>query len=94
MQGFDYSKALKSKTGPWTYDALNEWLHKPSAYAPGTRMTFAGIKSDKERADVIDYLRTLSAKPEALPSPTEAPPPAAASGAAAAPPGGPPAPAK
>jgi cytochrome c len=67
MEGFTYSNALKSKQGPWTFDELNEWLHQPSAYAPGTRMTFAGIKNDKERADVIDYLRTLSAKPEALP---------------------------
>lgn len=91
MQGFEYSAALKAKSGPWTFAELNEWLHKPSAYAPGTRMSFAGIKNDQERADVIDYLRTLSAKPEALPSPTEAPPPAAAgSSAAAAPAGDPP----
>jgi len=82
MKGFDYSAALKSKTGPWTFVELNEWLHKPSAYAPGTHMTFVGIKNDQERANVIDYLRTLSPKPEALPSPTEAPPPAAAAPAA------------
>ncbi|MGD0109975.1 MAG: cytochrome c family protein [Rhodopila sp.] len=88
MQGFEYSAALKSKTGPWTFDELNEWLNKPSAYAPGTRMSFAGIKSDQERADVIDYLRTLSPNPEALPTPAEAPPPAAA--ASAAPAGDPP----
>ncbi|WP_428541778.1 c-type cytochrome [Rhodopila sp.] len=83
MQGFEYSAALKAKKGPWTFDELNEWLHQPSAYAPGTKMTFAGIKNDKERADVIDYLHTLAAKPEALPSPTEAPPPAAAAAAPA-----------
>ena len=74
MQGFDYSTALKSKTGPWTFDELNEWLRQPSVYAPGTRMSFAGIKSDQERADVIDYLRTLSPNPEPLPPPTEASP--------------------
>ena len=95
MQGFDYSTALKGKTGPWTFDALNAWLHQPSTYAPGTRMTFAGINNDKERADVIDYLRTLSPKPEPLPSPTEATPPLAAPAAAttataAAPAGDPP----
>jgi cytochrome c len=92
MQGFDYSAALKSKTGPWTFDELNEWLNKPSAYAPGTRMSFAGIRNDQERADVIDYLHTLSATPVALPSPTEAPPaaPAAGKAAAAAPAGDPP----
>jgi cytochrome c len=74
MQGFDYSAALKGKSGPWTFDELNEWLRQPSAYAPGTRMSFAGIKSDQERADVIDYLRTLSANPEPLPNPAEAAP--------------------
>jgi cytochrome c len=86
MEGFNYSTALKSKAGPWTFDELNEWLHKPSAYAPGTRMSFAGISNDQERANVIDYLHTLSPNPEALPPPVaEAPPaPAAASNASAA----------
>jgi cytochrome c len=83
MEGFNYSTALKSKQGPWTYDELNEWLHKPSAYAPGTRMSFAGINNDKQRADVIDWLHTLSDNPEPLPSPDQAP--AAAAPAAAAP---------
>ena len=68
MQGFDYSSALKGKQGPWTYDALNEWLTKPSAYAPGTKMTFAGLPSEKQRADVIAYLRTLSGAPVPLPT--------------------------
>ncbi len=85
MAGFDYSNALKSKTGPWTFAELNEWLHKPSAYAPGTRMGFAGIANDQERANVIDYLRTLSPNPVPLPSPTEAPAPAAPGAAPAAP---------
>jgi cytochrome c len=83
--GFNYSPAMqKFKGQPWTYDALNDWLFKPSAYAPGTRMTFAGITSDKQRADVIAYLRSLSDSPEPLPSPQEAqqatPPTGAAGG--------------
>ena len=53
MEGFNYSTALKSKAGPWTFDELNEWLRKPSAYAPGTRMAFAGIR-------MIRNARTLS----------------------------------
>jgi cytochrome c len=83
MQGFDYSNALKSKKGPWTFDALNEWLYKPSAYAPGTRMGFAGIKDNQTRADVIDYLRSLSPKPLPLPVATAVPAPAAGGPAAA-----------
>jgi cytochrome c len=91
MEGFNYSAALKAHAGPWTFAELNEWLTKPSAYAPGTKMTYAGVKDDKERADIIDYLHTLSHNPEALPTPTEAelhPAPAAA--AAAGPAGDPP----
>ncbi len=83
MQGFAYSDAIKGKTGPWTFEELNEWLHSPRTYAPGTKMGFAGITDDKQRADVIDYLRTLSASPEPLPDPAAAP--AAAAPAAPAP---------
>jgi cytochrome c len=70
MQGYEYSAALKAKAGPWTYDELYEWLKKPSAYAPGTKMSYAGLADPKKRADVIDYLRTLAASPEALPPAT------------------------
>jgi cytochrome c len=84
--GFDYSSALKGKKGPWTYDELNEWLYKPAGYAPGTRMAFAGLSNNKQRADVIDYLRSLSHNPEPLPAVTATP---AAAHAAAAPSGPP-----
>ena len=68
-QGFDYSPALEKYKGqPWTYEALNKWLTDPQTYAPGTRMTYAGIKNPQQRADVIDWLRTLSDHPEPLPS--------------------------
>jgi cytochrome c len=69
MEGFNYTAGMKAKTGPWTFDELNVWLHKPSAYVPGTRMAFAGISNDQLRADVIDYLHTLSANPVPLPAP-------------------------
>jgi cytochrome c len=69
MEGFNYSAELKAKTGPWTFDELNEWLHKPAAYVPGTRMAFAGINNDQQRANVIAYLRSLSPNPVPLPSP-------------------------
>jgi cytochrome c len=78
-EGFNYSPAMqKFKGQPWTFDALNQWLYKPSTYAPGTRMSFAGITSDKQRADVIAYLRSLSDNPVPLPSPQEAKAPATA----------------
>jgi cytochrome c len=65
--GFNYSSALKSKNGTWDFNALNAWLTKPTAYAPGTAMTFAGLSNDKQRADVIAYLDTLSKNPVPLP---------------------------
>jgi cytochrome c len=84
--GFSYSAPMeKFKGQPWTFDALNEWLYKPSAYVPGTRMAYAGIPSDKQRADVIAYLRTLSDSPVPLPA-AQAAPASAPAGAAA--PGG------
>jgi cytochrome c len=90
-EGFNYSPALeKFKGQPWTFDDLNHWLDKPSEYAPGTRMTFAGIPSAQQRADVIAYLRSLSPNPIPLPAPEAAPAPApAAAKPAAAVPGAP-----
>lgn len=69
--GFNYSAALKSKNGAWDFNALNSWLTKPSTYAPGTAMTFAGLTNDKQRADVIAYLDTLSPNPVPLPKPPQ-----------------------
>jgi cytochrome c len=65
--GFAYSNGLKGKAGAWGYEDLNAWLKKPAAYAAGTKMAFAGINSDKQRANVIAYLRSLAASPAALP---------------------------
>ena len=68
MQGFNYTDGLKAKTGPWTFEELNQWLKKPSSYVKNTRMAFAGISNDKSRADVIVYLRSLSHDPVPLPT--------------------------
>ncbi len=65
--GFSYSDSLKKKEGPWTYEEMNVWLKKPGSFAPGTKMAFAGINSEKQRADVIAFLRSLSANPAPLP---------------------------
>jgi len=65
---FNYSAGMKGmhdKT--WDYEALNAFLNKPAAAVPGTRMAFAGLSQAQQRADVIGYLRTLSANPVPLP---------------------------
>ena len=68
-EGYTYSAALKGKEGAWDFDNLNAWLTKPAAYAPGTKMTYAGVVDTQVRANVIAYLRTLSANPVPLPAP-------------------------
>ena len=67
VPGFNYSAPLKAKGGTWTFDALNAWLTNPRAVVPGTAMTFAGLQSEKQRADVVAYLDTLSKNPVPLP---------------------------
>jgi cytochrome c len=83
--GFNYSAALKAKGGTWTFDALNTWLKNPRADVPGTLMTFAGLPSEKQRADVIDYLNSNSDKPLPLPKAAEAAPAGGGNPPAAAP---------
>ena len=67
VAGFNYSAALKGMTGTWTFDELNKWLTDPRAMVPGTAMTFAGLANEKQRADIIAYLDTLSKNPVPLP---------------------------
>ncbi|SDD89585.1 c-type cytochrome [Belnapia rosea] len=93
VEGFNYSAALKGKQGPWDYEELNHWLYKPSSYAPGTRMAFAGLANTQQRANVVAYLRSLSPNPKPLPPAGAAAAPAAAPAAAAAAPAAAPAPA-
>jgi cytochrome c len=68
--GFNFSSAMKTKGGKWTYDELNKFLTNPRSYIPGTNMTFAGLSRDSQRADVIAYLRSLSDNPQPLPAAT------------------------
>ena len=67
VAGFRYSGALKAKGGKWTFAALNKWLTDPRGDVPGTSMTFVGVASEKQRADLIAYLDTLSKNPVPLP---------------------------
>jgi len=67
-EGFAYSNALKEKSGEtWSYDNLNAFLERPKDWAPGTKMSFAGLKKPEQRAAVIAYLRSLSDSRAALP---------------------------
>jgi len=72
--GFNFSAAMKSKGGNWTFEELNKFLANPRGYIPGTAMTFAGLSRGEQRADVIDYLRTLSDNPLPLPKAAEGAP--------------------
>jgi len=67
MEGFAYSKAIASIDRPWGYEELNRFIANPKAYAPGTKMSFAGLPKVEERAEVIAYLRTLADAPAPLP---------------------------
>lgn len=69
--GYPFSEALKSKGGTWTFEALNEWLANPKKFAPGNKMTFAGLGNPEERAAVMLYLNSQGSNLP-LPSPVEA----------------------
>jgi cytochrome c len=54
--GFAFSDALKGVGGVWDFDKMSAWLTSPRKFAPGTKMSFAGLSNPKDRADVIAYL--------------------------------------
>jgi cytochrome c len=72
--GYTYSSAMEGKGGDWSLDDLNVYLYSPRDFVPGTKMSFAGIKDDKERADLIAYLMKQSDSPMPLPAAKEAAP--------------------
>jgi cytochrome c len=59
---------LTERGGDWSYTELNGFLHKPKTWLSGTKMNFAGLKKPEDRANLIAWLRSLSANPAALPS--------------------------
>lgn len=80
--GFAYSDGLKAKGGNWSFESMNEWLTNPKKFAPGTKMTFAGLGNPEERANLIVY---LNAQGSSLPLPAAEAPPAAEVATAGAP---------
>jgi cytochrome c len=77
VPGFNYSAALKAKGGTWTVENLNPWLADPRGDVPGTLMSFGGVTNDKQRADIVAYLNSLSDNPQPLPAAQKAGAPAA-----------------
>jgi len=65
--GFSYSSALTAKGGNWTYEDIDHMIFKPTAYVRGTKMAFAGLPKEQDRADMIAYLRTMADTPAPLP---------------------------
>ena len=72
--GYAFSDALKKVGGSWNWDNLSKWLTSPRTFAPGTKMTFAGLSNPQDRADVEAFLNQHSDSPQPLP---KAPAPAA-----------------
>lgn len=66
--GYNYSAAMKSRGGKWTFDDLDKFLAHPQNYVAGTKMAYSGIQDPERRADLIGYLRTLSDNPVLLPT--------------------------
>jgi cytochrome c len=66
--GFAYSATLNELEGDWTYEALNAFLESPKGFAPGTKMAFAGVRKDTERADLILYMRAQGDADTPLPA--------------------------
>lgn len=58
IAGFAYSDALKKVPGNWDFAAMDKWLTSPRDYAPGTKMTFAGLGNPEDRANLIAWLNT------------------------------------
>jgi cytochrome c len=73
--GFAFSDALASHGGTWDWNTMSEWLANPKKFAPGTKMTFAGLSNPEDRANVIAFLNAHSDAPKPMPAaPAEAAP--------------------
>ena len=70
--GFAYSPALAGKGGNWDWENLNQWLKSPRDFAPGTKMTFAGLGKAEDRANLLAFLNSKTDSPMPLPAPVAA----------------------
>ena len=60
VEGYKYSSAMVEHGGEWTEERLDEYLADPRGVVKGTKMSFAGLKKEQDRLDVIAYLKSLS----------------------------------
>jgi cytochrome c len=67
--GFSYSSAMMADHGVWDYEKLFRFLKLPAAMVPGTKMSFAGLRSAADRINLLAYLRTQADSPMAIPAP-------------------------
>ena len=67
INDYKYSKALDKYGKAWTFEELNGFLIKPAKWIKGTKMAYAGLRKEKDRASVIKYLNQNSDSPQQLP---------------------------
>ena len=67
ISDYKYSKAMVAYAKEWSYEEMNSYLIKPQAYIKGTKMAFAGLRKEKDRASVILYMNSKSNNPKPLP---------------------------
>ena len=67
VNDYKYSKALSGYGKQWTFEELNGYLIKPAKWIKGTKMAFAGLRKEKDRASVILYMNSKSNSPKPLP---------------------------
>ena len=67
IKDYKYSKAMIAYGKEWTFEEMNSYLIKPQAYIKGTKMAFAGLRKEKDRASVILYMNSKSNNPKNLP---------------------------
>ena len=72
VPGFAYSDALKSVPGNWDFEGMDKWVTSPRKYAPGTKMSFAGLSNPEDRANLIVYMNSMGSNLP-LPAPEAAP---------------------
>ncbi|MGF1659302.1 MAG: cytochrome c family protein [Rubrimonas sp.] len=73
VEGFRYSGKLAEVVDVWTFEEIDAFIANPKGYAPGTSMSYAGLKKPEDRAAVLVYLNEADGSPEPLPAAEQAP---------------------